>query len=234
MTARLTTLLIWAAVLVGAVAWGMPLFTRSTPVPPGASLAVPAPPAGADLARLLGQPPAQPVEAAPVEVADSRFRLLGVVAPRPGQARGLALISVDGKPARAVGVGRELEPGLRLLTVSHRQAELGPTAGTTQVTLSLPALAEAQRGRPGEVPGMALPGQPMVPGVTAMPPGAVFNGVPGTLRALPMPPPQQQQILPPVPVPQGVQTGQPGSAGSLPYQPDGGPNGGDPDAARLR
>ncbi len=224
MTARLTTLLIWAAVLVGAVAWGMPLFTRSTPVPPGASLATPAPPAGAHLARLLGQPPAEPVEAAPVVATDSRFVLLGVVAPRPGQARGLALISVDGKPARAFGVGRELEPGLRLLTVNHRQAELGPAAGTTQVTLTLPPLAEAQRGRPGELPGVAMPGQPMVP-------GAVFNGVPGAMRMLP---PPQPQTLPPVPVPQGVPTAQAGMPGSLPYQPDGGPGGGDADAARLR
>ena len=222
MTARLTTLLIWAAVLVGAVAWGLPLFTRSTPVPPGASLAVPAPPAGADLARLLGQAPVQQEEVEPAVVADSRFRLLGVVAPRPGQGRGLALISVDGKPARAVGVGRELEPGLRLLTVGHRQAELGPAAGTTQVTLTLPPLAEAQRGRPGDLPGMAVPGQPMAP-------GAVFNGVPGAVRMLP-PPQQPMPGLPPVPVPQGVPTAQAG----LPYQPDDGPNSSDTEAAKLR
>jgi len=211
MTARLTTLLIWAAVLAGAVAWGLPLFTRSTPVPPHASLATPAPPAGASLARLLGQPPAAPVEVAPVVVADSRFRLLGVVAPRGGRNNGLALISVDGKPARAFGVGRELEPGLRLLTVGHRQVELGAAAGAPQVTLTLPPLAEAQRGRPGEVPmaGFAPP--------QGLPPGAVFNGVPGAMRVPPMPMGQPPQ---PVPVPQGVPVAD-GAPGNLPYQPDG-------------
>ncbi|MDH4393076.1 MAG: hypothetical protein QE285_16850, partial [Aquabacterium sp.] len=150
MTARLMTLLVWAAVLAGAVAWALPFFTRGTPVPAGASLAAPAPPAGAGLPRLMGQPPLQPVADAPVVVADSRFVLLGVVAPRPGRASGLALISVDGKPARAVGVGREIEPGLRVLTVAHRQVELGAGGGAPSVILSLPPLAEAQRGRPGD------------------------------------------------------------------------------------
>jgi len=222
MTTRLMTLLIWAAVLAGAVAWGLPLFTRSTPVPPGTSLAAPAAPAGAGLVRLLGQAPAASVVEAPVVVADSRFRLLGVVAPRAGAASGLALISVDGKPARAVGVGRELEPGLRLLRVGHREVELGATAGTPAVTLTLPALAEAQRGRPGEtmaaMPGQ-VPGLPGVPGV----PGTVFNGVPGAMRVPPLPM-GQPQPLPPVQVPQGVP--QDINQGSLPYQPEagGGPN----------
>lgn len=218
MTARLMTLLIWAAVLAGAVAWGLPLFTRSTPVPAGASLAAPAPPAGAGLARLMGQPPAAPVEAAPVVVADSRFRLLGVVAPRQGQSRGLALISVDGKPARAFQVGRELETGLRLLTVGHRQVELGAGAGAPQITLTLPPLAEAQRGRPGEVPGPT--------GMAGMPPGTVFNGVPGAMRVPPMPVPQAMQPMQPVPVPQGVPV-----PGTLPYQPDGNAN---PDEAASK
>jgi general secretion pathway protein C len=211
------TLLVWAAVLAGAVAWGLPLFTRSTPVPAGASLAMAAPPAGASLARLLGQPPAAPVADAPMVVTDSRFRLLGVVAPRPGRASGLALISVDGKPARAVGVGRELEPGLRVLTVAHRQVELGAGGGAPSVTLSLPPLAEAQRGRPGD-----LPGQPGA--MVGMPPGTVFNGIPGAMRVPPMPMPSVQP-LPPVQVPQGLP--QPnevveGGPGSLPYQPDDG------------
>lgn len=224
------TLLVWAAVLAGAVAWGLPLFTQSTPVPAGASLAAPSAPAGANLARLLGQAPLEPVVEAPMVVADSRFRLLGVVAPRPGRASGLALISVDGKPARAVGVGRELEPGLRVLTVAHRQVELGAGGGAPSVTLSLPPLAEAQRGRPGDVAG--VPG-----GQPGMPPGAVFNGVPGAMRVPPMP--GMQQPLPPVQVPQGVlQNGGmvDGNPGSLPYQPDGvpEPNPAEQAANRLR
>lgn len=223
------TLLVWAAVLAGAVAWGLPLFTQSTPVPAGASLAVPSVPAGASLVRLLGQPPLEPVADAPVVIADNRFRLLGVVAPRPGRSSGLALISVDGKPARAVGVGRELEPGLRVLTVAHRQVELGAGGGSPSVTLSLPPLAEAQRGRPGDMPGQ--PGGP-----AGMPPGAVFNGMPGAMRVPAMPMPGMQPFAP-VQVPQGVQ--QPsgmvdGNPGNLPYQPDGAPEPGPAEQATNR
>lgn len=178
MTSRLLSLLIWAAVAASAVYWGLRLFTRATPVPAGAAVATAPVPAAGNLARLLGTPPVQPVATAAPVPADSRFRLVGVVAPRSGQASGLALISVDGKTARAVGVGREVEPGLRLLTVGHRQAELGATKGAPALTLALPALAEANRGRPGELAAGAGPGAMVMPGAMpgaisgVMPPGA--------------------------------------------------------------
>lgn len=171
MTARLMSLLIWAAVAASAVYWGLRLFVQPTAVPAHAQVAVAPPPAGTGLIRLLGQAPAQPAEVEEEALpADGRFRLLGVVAQRGGAGSGLALISVDGKPPRAVAVGREIEPGLRLLSVSHRQAELGAARGGPAMTLALPALAEAQRGRPGEVPPPgALPGQ--MPGGGFVPPG---------------------------------------------------------------
>lgn len=204
------SLLIWAAVLATAAYWGLRLFTRATPVPENAVVATAAAPSGASLARLLGTPPPQPVaEAAPV-VVDSRFRLLGVVAPRPGQANGLALISVDGKPARAVAVGREIEPGLRVLTVGHRQVELGAMRGTPGITLALPPVAEASRGRLGEAAMVPLPGMPQA-------------GQSGVMLRLPPPP----GALPgPLPIPGQIpgQMAQPGVAmpqgdGALPETP---------------
>lgn len=171
MTSRLLSLLIWAAVAAAAVYWGLRLFVRPQPVPAQAVVASVAMPAGADLTRLLGAPPLQPPPDLAVPVADSRFRLLGVVAPRAGQASGLALVSVDGKPARALAVGRELEPGLRLLTVSQRQADFGVTRGAPTLTLSLPMLAEAARGRPGDAAQDG--GAGAVPG---SPPGMMLGG----------------------------------------------------------
>lgn len=171
MVTRLLSLLVWAAAGASAVVWGMKFWARGTPVPPGASVAQVAAPAGMDLARVLGNPPPKPV-AAPVPVAvDSRFRLLGLAAPGAGQAGGLALIAVDGKPARTWRVGREVEPGLRLLAVSHRRAELGVPGAPPTLTLELPPLASAQRGRPGEVPGAGLPqgGLPSLPGANVLP-----------------------------------------------------------------
>ena len=170
MSSRLLSFVIWAAVAGTAAYWGLRLFIRPIPVPTQALVASVAAPLGGDLGRLLGAPPAQSVaDAAP---ADDRFRLLGVIAPRSGQASGLALISVDGKPARALAVGREIEPGLRLLAVSQRQADLGAAAGAASVTLVLPMLAEASRGRPGEVP--ALPPQ-RAPAAMGRTPGAWAN-----------------------------------------------------------
>ena len=40
MTARLMSLLIWAAVLATAAYWGLRLFTRATPVPENAVVAL--------------------------------------------------------------------------------------------------------------------------------------------------------------------------------------------------
>jgi general secretion pathway protein C len=197
------TLLIWAAVAASGVYWALHLFTRPTPVPAGATVASAPAPAAGSLSRLLGEPPTLPLQGDnPAPVADSRFKLIGVVAPRGAAASGLALISVDGKPPRAVAVGRELEPGLRLLTVSHRQAELGAAPGAPALTLALPPLAEAQRGRPGDA-AAPLPGLP----------GALpnFNRAAGTLGLVPpglrppagLPP---QAPIPGMPIlPQGLQ-----------------------------
>ncbi len=193
MVTRLLSLLVWAAVGVSALVWGLKIWSRGTPVPPGASVAQLAPPAGMDLSRVLGTPPPQPVEPQAPVVADSRFRLLGLAAPRAGQGGGLALIAVDGKPARTWRVGREVEPGLRLLAVSHRRAELGVPGAPPSVTLELPPLASAQRGRPADLPGgMApggLPGQPgqMMGAMPGIPMGAtpVMPAVPPALPAAP-------------------------------------------------
>lgn len=204
------TLLIWAAVAASGVYWGLRLFTRPTPVPGGAVVAVAPAPAAGSLVRLLGEPPAEPVPGDnPAPVADSRFRLVGVVAPRGAAASGLALISVDGKPPRAVAVGREVEPGLRLLTVSHRQAELGAARGAPAMTLALPPLAEAQRGRPGDgaAAPIAMPGA--LPGGLPMfnrSPGAMGLALPGQRPPGGQPPQAPQAPLPGMPIqPQGMQ-----------------------------
>ena len=182
MSARWMSLVIWATVAAAAVFWGLRLFVRPQAVPPQAVVASLGAPAGGDLSRLLGAPPLQPVAAVAELPADSRFRLLGVVAPRAGQPGsqrgGLALVSVDGKPARAVAVGRDLEPGLRLLAVSQRQADFGATAGAATLKLSLPPLLEATRGRPGDTAGVPQPGLQAFPaGIGQRPQMMGPNGV---------------------------------------------------------
>jgi general secretion pathway protein C len=208
MSARLLSLLIWALVAASAAYWGLRLFTRPLAVPGGAVVALAAAPAAGDLAPLLGTPPARPVAEAAAVAADSRFRLLGVVAPRAGQVNGLALVSVDGKPARAVAVGREIEPGLRLLAVSQREADFGQTRGAPVFKLSLPMLAEANRGRLGD------------PAAAAMP---VAAGRPGQPMQMPAMPSQQPRPLAGVAPRQGgpviqEQTAEPPPEGATPVQ----------------
>ncbi len=183
MLSRWVSLLIWALVVASAVAWGLRLYGRATPVPAQAVTAMPSAAQGADYSRVFGQPPVVAVAVNEPVLADSRFKLVGVVAPRGERRGGLALISVDGKPARALRVGREVEPGLTLVGVNHRGAELG-RAGAPSMLLELPPLPEAQRGRPGEAPVVAPafgvpagavrpPGLPMFSGIQAQPPAPV-------------------------------------------------------------
>jgi len=78
-------------------------------------------------------------QAAPAQ--ESRFKLLGVVAPKSARAaqagEGVALIAVDGV-ARTVRVGASLEEGLQLLAVNARSASIGKD-GVTSFQLQLAA-----------------------------------------------------------------------------------------------
>ena len=202
MGARLVSWVVWAAVAFSAAAWGLRWMARPEPVPPNAAITSQALPAGGDLTRMLSAPakPADPVQA--VVPVDARFKLIGVVAPRAaghGVARtsgGLALIAVDGKPARAVAVGKAVEGDLVVLAVGHRRVDLGPRGGPASAVLELPPLPEPTRGVPpiaapfGAVPpnaapfGAAVP-QPLVP--PALPP-QMRNAIPAPTFPRGMPP----------------------------------------------
>ena len=67
------------------------------------------------------------------------------MAPRSSAAQaevghGLALIAVDGKPAKAFAVGARLDSDLVLQSVGLRTASIGPAQGARSVLLELPAL----------------------------------------------------------------------------------------------
>lgn len=183
MQARLLAFVIWAAVAASAVFWLLRL-SASSPAAPAHTVAVAATTAPkGDLTRVFGAPPAAAgPAAAPLEPAlASRFKLLGVAAPREGgDATGLALIAVDGKPARGFKVGAVIDGDLVLQSVHARGAALGTRGATSQVSLELPPL-------PVPTPSPRAPGLP-----PAVVPGA------GTIATLPtpvVPPPMN----PPVP-----------------------------------
>jgi len=211
MSSRLLSFVIWLAVAATAVFWGLRLLARPTPVPAHAAVAVQALPQGGDLTRLFGAPPPPPPVAAVVPVpADSRFKLLGVVAPAAGQRQGLALIAIDGRTPRAVGVGGRVEGELVLRSISHRRVELGQADGPPSVVLELPALADAARG--------ALPPAQMEPGPEGVPPApaAAPMPAPGMPRIAPAGVPPMRPAVPAVQARPGVVQPQAGPFGVTP------------------
>lgn len=144
MQARLSAFVVWALVGAGVAFWGLRLIARPDVLPAHTQTVDPRQVAGGDFVRLFGA--AQVVEsaaAAPV-AQDSRFKLLGVLAPA-GQvvggldsSGGVALIAVDGKPARPYAVGAALDGDLTLQSVARRSASIGPAGGAASVVLELP------------------------------------------------------------------------------------------------
>ncbi|HEV8311649.1 MAG TPA: type II secretion system protein N [Burkholderiaceae bacterium] len=195
MTARALAFFIWAAVAASVMFWGLRLVVNAPRAPVHTAALNPQAPAG-DFSRLLGREPV--VAAAPTVQAEasSRFRLVGVVAPKSSSSgEGLALISVDGKPARHYRVGAVVDGDTTLLAVSARGAELGPRGGPAGATLNLPPPPSAATGvLPNAVSGEA-PAPPM-----PAPPAA---GVIDPTRVQPVPPqpvpgsPPQSQQMPP-------------------------------------
>jgi len=157
---------VWGLLAACAVYWGLqglahPLHVAAAPVmgPPGGA---------SDLSRLLGARPAAAVAVQPG--VESRFQLLGVVAPKIGGQdgeQGLALIAVDGTP-RTVRVGAVVDGDWRLRSVDRRSARI---AQGEQIEATL-SLAAPQAAATGSLPVPAMAGMPspqVVPPMPAMP-----------------------------------------------------------------
>lgn len=207
MSARLTAFVIWAAVAASAVFWLLRLVS-SSPAAPAHTVAVAAATAPrGDLTRVLGAPPAAANNAA-TPVAEpalaSRFKLLGVAAPkRGGDQIGLALIAVDGKPARGFKVGAPVDGEMVLQSVHQRGAALGARGEkAARVTLELPPLpvaATSQRppGVVGAVPALVPPPPQGGPGG---PMGTLPQPLPGTSPGVVSALPQAAETAEPAPV----------------------------------
>ena len=154
MKARSFAFVVWAAVAASVAFWGLRLFVSSPPMPSHAVAVGDGGAASGDVSRLLGASPKQAVAEAQVLSPElsARFKLTGVMASKPkskataASAQGVALISVDGKPARAYGVGARIDGDLMLQAVSLRTASIGSAPGTPAVVLELPPLPPASTG----------------------------------------------------------------------------------------
>ncbi len=120
---RAVTFAVWALAAASVAYWGLKLWAEPAP----GMTAVVASNKGFDadpalIARALGaiKYEAKIAQAVPVS---SRFTLTGMVA--GASQGGVALIAVDGKPAKPIRVGGKVEDGLVLQTVEARRATLG-------------------------------------------------------------------------------------------------------------
>jgi general secretion pathway protein C len=172
---RLITALLWALATASVVYWGLRLggagATRATPATAHNAPAGDASARLAAMARVLGASPT--TEAAPVISAPNRFALLGVVAQG---SRGAALLVIDGKPARPIRVGSQLEEGLLLQSVGPRHVVLAASAGGPALhrlelpgpmaaNSAAPAAAVAAPASPQAVPAPQTPALPRSPAV---------------------------------------------------------------------
>jgi general secretion pathway protein C len=133
---------------LSAVFWAFKLLVRPGAVPAHALPVAVEQAARGDPLRLFASPPAAAAVAV-VPQASSRFKLLGVMAPNPpddATPGGLALIAVDGKPARAYQVGAVVDGEWVLQSVSARTASIGPEGGAAAAQLEVPALPSAATG----------------------------------------------------------------------------------------
>lgn len=202
MFVRVCAFVIWALVAGTVVFWGLRLLVRpleapAHSVPVAAAVAV-----RGDVARLLGAAPVATLAAAALSPeASTRFRLLGVMAPKARakgspdvepSGQGVALIAVDGKPAKAFAVGARLDNDLVLQAVSLRTASIGPAQGAASVKLEIPPLPAPATG--------TLPSGAVAPSINAPSPiiAAPIPAMPPPLMAAP--PPMQQAVPAPLPV----------------------------------
>jgi general secretion pathway protein C len=225
MSARWWTFVTWGLVAASAVFWGLKLFVKPPPVPVGTPVAMNAAAVRGDLTRLLGVDAPPPVAAeAAAPPPDSRFQLIGVLAAKPRAAarEGVALIAVDGKPARAYRVGAVVDGQLVVKSVAALGVTLGPRDGAALVSLNLQPMAPAATGTlPGVNDGEANMSAPQpLQGVPTGPAQPLQQQQLQQMQQLQMQQMQQLQMQQRrvVPPPQQQQPFDPGNPGEGPGQ----------------
>jgi general secretion pathway protein C len=177
---HLVSVLLFAALCAITAVWALQLLAPRAPIAPVGAVAQAQPPV--DLAAaggLFGGAP-QPVQAA--AAAPSNVQVAGVVAAGP---RSVALLAVDGKPARAFALGETVGDGLRVRSVTADAVELD--RGGQPVRLAAPPRASIDVLTRGAQAGPAAAGAPQTAPPAPPPPASS-----GLLRASPafgVPPP---------------------------------------------
>lgn len=84
----------------------------------------------------------------PVASDASRFRLVGVAGPLKASGQGVALVSIDGKPARAFTTGEQVEGQRIVLEVTAHTVKIGLKGAPPSLILQAPLLPPPSTGVP--------------------------------------------------------------------------------------
>jgi general secretion pathway protein C len=142
MTSRLLAFAVWAAVAASAMFWILRWVGGQAGSTTSAVTAAADAPRG-DWARVFGVVAAPAADAPAVAqdpAAASRFKLLGVAAPR------WASISVDGKPPSSLALGARIDGQWVVQGIQAKEVRLGPPGEAAVVTLTLAGLPPAATG----------------------------------------------------------------------------------------
>jgi general secretion pathway protein C len=174
MASRLFALIVWAAVAASVAYWGLRWLSRPAAVPAHATPVSLDAAVRGDIHRLLAAPKVVAGVAqiqSEAQALAGRLKLLGVVASRnETDPQSVALLSMDGKPARAVRIGMAIDGGYVLRTLSQRSAGIGQPDGPVAVNLDLPLMPPPATGV--QPPPTGVLQSPTMPSVAAMQGGA--------------------------------------------------------------
>jgi general secretion pathway protein C len=206
--ARLVSVGLFAALCGVIASWALELFSPKAPIAPASAIGQSQPPTNLGPAgSLFGATPQ--ATTATVTQAPSNVQVAGVLA---GGPNAVALLAVDGKPAKPFGIGETVADGLKVTAISADSVTLDRRGEAVKLpTPARSSLAVLNSAPPTPAPNGAgmqtLPGSgaPMAPIPQGQPDASNRPLPPAGAAAAPPEPPPPPPGMPGagVPIPQG-------------------------------
>jgi general secretion pathway protein C len=150
MVSRIFALMVWAACAAGLAYWGLRWLAKPLPVPPHSSTVSLTPEPKGDMARLLTAPETSPEAAGPSaeqSALAARIQLIGLMAAAGnGSGPSVALLAIDGKPAKAFRVGQTIDGEQVVQAITRQGVDIGLPGQPATATLPAQTLPAAATG----------------------------------------------------------------------------------------
>ena len=150
MSSRLSAFFIWAAVAVSVAFWGLRWLAKPMAIPVNAVPVSMESGATGDFRKLLAGPPVAEesvIDPGAQSALAGRIRLQGAFASGNASGEGgVALLALDGQPARAYRTGQLIDGDMVLQSVDVGGVRIGPRGEAPVLTLPLPTLPAPTTG----------------------------------------------------------------------------------------